>query len=308
MPLRQPHAHGATGCTGTFPTENAPLRSKMGTFAEMLAANGTITRLQNGLGYPVHLHEINPVTAFNMFYSILHPLVLRNHRFLGVQTPSDGNDLIELIHINQSVSYDALLSMFAVLYYKNLRFEDSSIGFLGSAPPVAAKKFPVFVTALINSIGPVKFDGIPARGTHIPWMSETSVDNVRPNQYQSHYIGMFNNAIVRSAQVALSSVDLMSSASSPWWTFHSYAERERDAIQSISLWSPVLFDACDNALKLGVLYAKTHLTVDVGVINFSATPFYDLNDPPREDLIPEEAFDYPYYATSQPAYFQDVRT
>ena len=41
-------------------------------------------------------------------------------------------------------------------------------------------------------------------------------------------------------------------------------------------------------------------------MNFSATPFYDVNDPPRLDEFPSEISSYPYFNTSQTAFYKFV--
>ena len=281
----------------TLPRENAASRSNMSTFAARLVENRTITQLQNGPSYSIYEHKLSAAVVFTMFYNIMSPLV-----FVNFHTEID--EVATLDVITQSIAYDALLNTYAVLYHKASRVSFGLTGAFGQAAPFSNNEFPIFVTALINSIGPVQFRGVPARGLHVPYLVFTEIEAQTPPKYAPFYVGMFKEAIAQSGSYALGAVDVMTSESSPWWTFHTYVERDTVIMDKLSLWSPVKFDDCDNVLKLGTLFAKSYLTTSVGVIHFSSTPFYDVNDPPDRRSFPPDAFDFPYFVKTQPAYYE----
>ena len=148
------------------------------------------------------------------------------------------------------------------------------------------------------------FRGVPARGTHVPYLVFTEVEAQTSQNYAYFHVAIFKDAIAQSRSSALATVDVMTSDSSPWWTFHTFVERISDTTEKYSLWSPVKFDDCDNALKFGTLFAKSYLTTDIEVIHFSATPFYDVNDPSHHGSFPPDAFKFPYFVEGQSAYYE----
>lgn len=288
----------------SLPRENAAGRSKMSTLAANLVANRTINPVMNGLNYPQHVHALRATSILAMFANIIAPLVLMNYRLLGVQTPTNPADIALLNAISQCIAYDALVATYALLYHKSSRLSVGLLPLFGQNPTIGTNDFPIFITALINSIGPVQLDDVPARGIHVPYLTWASVTACLPGTYATYRVAMFTEAIARSRQFVSASVDIFSTKSSAWWTFHCYPERSRNNILTFSLWSPVKFDSIDNALKLGVLFAKERITSDVGIISFTTTPFYDVNDPPRPAQFPVQVFNYPYFIESQPAYYR----
>ena len=277
------------------PTHNAARPAKAKIFTESLVANGIIKPEYNGINYPIHEHKLIPVALFTMFYNILHPLVYNNYPLDPSLTPVDV--------ITRSIAYDALINARAVSYQKAIREIPDLVRTLGSSPQVMLYTFPIFVAALINSIGPVHFYGLPARGIHVPYLAFDEVFALMPPSYASSHIAMFNEKLYQSRVYALLDVNIRTPESSPWWTFHTYPEHVHGNPQTYSLWSPVPWDGCDPVLKLGALFAKCRLTSSNGVVNFTSTPFYDVNDPPRANEFPPEVWSFPHFNESQPAYY-----
>ena len=277
------------------PTHIAARPAKATILAESLVASSIIKPEYNGIDYPIHVHKLFPPALFTMFYNILHPLVSNNYPLDPSLTPVDV--------IARSIAYDALVNARAVSYQKAIRESPDLVGTLGIYPQVMLYTFPIFVAALINSIGPVHFYGVPARGIHVPYLAFDEVFALMPPSYASSHLAMFNQKLYRSRVYALHDVNIGTPQSSPWWTFHAQPEHVHKNTQTYSLWSPVPWDGCDPALKLGALFAKGRLTISVGVGNFSSTPFYDVNDPPRANEFPPEVWSFPYFNQSQPAYY-----
>ena len=277
------------------PTHNAASPAKASIFVHRLVANGIIKAEHNALIFPIHEHKLHAPTLFTMFYNTLYPLVYDNHPLDPSLTPIDV--------ITRSIAYNALVNAYAVSYQKGTHISHNLVRTLGSAPEVTLYQFPIFVAALINSIGPVRFDGVPARGVHVPYLVFDEIVAQVPPSYSLSHIAMFNEKVYRSGSYAMLGVNITALESSPWWTFHGHPEHVRDIPQTYSLWSPIPWTDCDPVLKLGALFAKSRLTTSVGVVNFSSTPFYDVNDPPHVDEFPTEVYDPPYLNKSQPAYY-----
>lgn len=283
--------------------------SQMSRFASGLVANGTITKIENGKGYPLQFHRLSFHVLLSMFKNILTPLVDENHCVLGAQTTTDVEDRIVLDAIVNSVAFECIIAMYAVLYNKASRISRQATGRFGVIPSINSSEFPAYCTALINSIGPVEFDGIPSRGTHVPYLVWTDIQNPCPNNSAIFQVVKFKEKMARSNPLSLASVDVTVQGSSPWWTFHAYPTSESTATSpQYSLWSPVRFDACEHLLKLGVLLAQAKLTTGIGVINFSATPFYPIQNPNRKNVFPADFREYPYFVKSLPAFYEVVES
>ena len=277
------------------PTHNAASPAKASIFVNRLVANGIIKPEYNAFIFPIHEHKLHAPFLFTMFYNILHPLVSDNHPLDPSLTPIDV--------ITRSIAYDALVNAYAVSYQKGIYVSYNLVRTLGSAPEVMLHHFPILVANLINTIGPVEFSGVPARGVHVPYLVPDDVSAQLPPSYLPSHITTFNEKLYRSRVYGLLGVDITTHGSSPWWTFHGHPEHVRDNTRTYSLWSPIPWNDCDPVLKLGALFAKSRLTTSVGVVNFSSTPFYHVNDPPHINDFPPEVYDPPYLNQSQPAYY-----
>ena len=279
---------------------NAPYEESRGTkaldFVTSLVNDGIIRHGYAPNTNSVHEHKLSAANLFRMFYNILHPLVHNNHPSDPLVTPVDD--------ITRSIAYDALENTFAVLYHKGTREHHTLVRTLGKARDVVLYSFPIFVALLINSIGPVKFNEVPAGGFHVPYLLFDDVLALKPRSYTPSHIAMFTDKVRRSSSYALLGVDTaMRPESSPWWTFHTKAEPRSNKTPTYTLWSPVQWYYCDHVLKLGVLYAKSPVINSFGVGIVSATPYCAVNDPPRADEFPSYMVNMPYLNRSHPAYY-----
>lgn len=262
-----------------------------------------ISQIQNGHEYPLHTHRLSFTAFLSLFQTIITPLVERDYQ-LGSETNGSRATLDALI---DSVAYECVLAAYAVMYNKASRITGGLLKLFGSLPSIGTVKLPAYCTALINSIGPVQFADVPARGMHVPYLKWSDITARYPTAYAPYHVALFKEQSAYS--VAMASVDPMALESSPWWTFHAYPTNESTKeYASYSLYSPVRFDGCDFPLKLGVLFARQKLTMDAGVINHSATPYYPVEDPDRRDAFPAESRDQPYFIKNQPAYYEFVES
>ena len=273
------------------PTQDEADVSKASVFAASLADNRIIKPSHNGSTFPIHQYKLSPVSLFRMFYNILHPLVSNIHSIDPI--------VIDVDVMTRSVAYDALVNTFAVLYHKGTSKSPALIPVLGKAPDLILYKLPVFVAELINSIGPVE---IPAGRLHVPYLLFNEVVTQKPQYYNIIHTEVFIDQVFQLQSYAMLGVNIMSAESSPWWTFHSYSGRVHNNQQTYTLWSPIQWSDCDHSLKLGALFAKSRLTTCTGIVNFSCTPFYEVNYPPQSIDFPSEAMEFPYFIRSQPAY------
>lgn len=268
--------------------------------ASALVSNHIIRQIQNGDEYPIRTHRLSFTALLSLFKTIITPLIEGNHH-LG---PEKNGNRVTLDPIIDSVAYECVIAAYAVMYNKASRISGGFFQLFGSNPTIRTANFPAYCAALINAIGPVQFSDVPARGLHVPYLKRSDISAGCPAAYAPHYVALFKEQTACS--VALATVDTMVVESSPWWTFHAYPTNERtEEHASYSLYSPVRFDECDNSLKLGVLFARQKLTMDVGVINHSATPYYLVEDP-NSDAFPDESKEPPYFIKNQSAYYEFV--
>ena len=266
-------------------------------FASWLVARGILKQNPGQLPCPRHEHKLSAASLFTMFYNILLPLVATSQPI----DPSFTNIAV----MTRSIAYEALLNTFAVLHGKCTRLPGGLVSNLGPRQNVMLHKFPIFVAGLINTIGPVHFDGVPSRGVHVPYLLPDEVFAQIPRSYAASHIAKFNRKLSRSRVYDLLGVHISFGVSSAWWTLHAYPDLD-GTTKTYSLWSPVRADRCDPALKLGALFAKSRLTNSPGIVNFNSTPFYDIDDPPCLDKFPSEIFSYPYFNALQPVYYRHV--
>ena len=280
------------------PTNDEPGVNKAASFVASLVKNGIIRQGYTHDKHTPYEHKLSAEVVFTMFYNILHPLVYTNHPIDPIGTDVDV--------ITRSVAYDALVNTYAVLYHKGIRESQELLRTLGQAPEVVFYQFPIFVALLINSIGPVVFKEVPARGFHIPYLLFDEVFAQKPRNYSPSHITMFIEKVTQSKKYALLGVNvIVSCESSSWWTFHTHTHTGpgTDNTGTYSLWSPVQSYMCDPVLRLGALFAKSRLTTFAGVVNFSGTPFCYVGDPPRCNEYPTSLNEYPYFNKRHPAYY-----
>lgn len=260
-------------------------------------------QIQNGYEYPLHTHRLSFTAFLSLFQTIITPLVEGNYR-IGSETNGNRATLDALI---DSVAYECVLAAYAVMYNKASRIAGGFFELFGSPPTIRTAKFPAYCTALINAIGPVQFADVPARGMQVPYLEWSDITDGCPAAYAPYHVARFKE---KSADfVAMASVDTMALDSSPWWTFHAYpTNASTKEYASYNLYSPVRFNGCEHSLKLGVLFARQKLTMDAGVINHSATPYYRVEDPDNLDAFPAESKDAPYFIKNQPAYYEFVES
>ena len=105
--------------------------------------------------YPLTIHTIDAQVLFNMFYRMMFQLVLPISRELGFPDPTVAAATVALLRIAESVSYSALLATYCVLYNKARRI-DPVLTRTPASPTLTFDTFPIYITALINSIGPIQ--------------------------------------------------------------------------------------------------------------------------------------------------------
>ena len=275
--------------------------SRASRLTSALVSNYTINQIQNGDEYPLRAHRLSFTALLSLFKTIISPLVERNHHFF-LET---NNNRATLDTIIDSVAYECVIAAYSVMYNKASRISGSFVQLFGSNPTILTAEFPTYCTALINAIGPIQFSDVPARGLHVPYLKRSDITAGCPAAYAPHYVALFKEQTAYS--VAMASVDTMVVESSPWWTFHAYPTNEgSEEHASYILYSPVRFDGCENSLKLGVLFAREKLTMDVGVINHSATPYYLVKNPDKRDNFPAESKEPPHFIKNQSAYYEFV--
>jgi hypothetical protein len=278
----------------------------MSQFAANLLAEQTLGISTNGVNYPFHFHKLNADVCMSMFLNIVTPLVFSMYRTLGASTPVNAADVASLTLTARHVAFIALEAMYNQLYNKAYKLSATAVRQFGNPAVQMSNEFPVFISALITSAGPIQFDNIPARGIHIPFLVYDEVQALLPTNtagaHEPFRVGMFAEAMTRSREYLSTIVDINTTTSSAWWTFHVWAQPERNGSASYRMYSPVKFPDVQDELKLGVLFAKEKLTSGPGVVNFSSSPFFDINDPPRRNNLPAIVWQFPHYIESQPAY------
>ena len=278
------------------PIANSVPPSKASIFVSTLKAQGFIKPEPSRLDDPVHEHRLSASVLFTMFYNILHPLVLSAH-------PIEPN-LTNVDVITRSIAFDALMDTYAILYVRGTPVSSALSDTMGGPRAIQSYRFPVFVTSLISSIGPVYFVGLTHRGRHVPFLVLAEVYAQIPQSYRSFHRTLFNEKMFQLGMYALLDIQPMVKTSA-WWTFHTYSENVGGDIK-YTLWSPLRYDICDPVLRLGTLFAKSRLTRSAGIVNFTCTPFYDVNEPPGPDDFPSEINSYPYFNVLHPTYYRHL--
>lgn len=293
-------------------------KSKMSSFGATLAANFTIVQNENGPTYPVLAHHLNTTAMFNMFARIIFQICLSINRELGA--PNVVNDLPVIRDITNSVAWDALSAAYVVMYNKGRRFDYGLFANM-PVPPILATKFPIFVSALINSIGPIQRDDVPSRRIHVPYITYNDVNNNRPAGYASHLAARFVEKFGKTKLLS-GIVESNGSESSGWWTIHPlFLRRSMVPDQlvpnapnypELALYSPFGYDNVENYLKLAPLYSVEPLAFP-GVGPYSVTDWYtrdQLNNFqgtwPNESDFPLESRNYPYLWTGTAAYYSRI--
>lgn len=288
-----PNSHSATA------TGNSPASS----LSSALVTDYTTKKVENSHEYPILTHRLSFTALMSLFKTIITPLVEDTNLW---RLNSNGNSAA-LDTLLDSIAYECVATAYTVMYYKASRISVDFLQLFGPTATIHTPNFPAYCAALISTIGPVQFTGVPARGIHIPYLKWSDIAVGCPAAWAPHHTALFKEQI--GSFVAMASVDTTVLESSPWWTFHAYPTNEStEEHASYSLYSPVSSDECDEILRLGVLFARQKLTVDVGVINHSATPYYPVEDPDRRDAFPAQSKEPPYFIKNQPAYYEFVES
>lgn len=299
--VEKPNTGGVATAVPSIETSTS--KTKMAMVGAMLTAEGHLYSRENGRTYPLHWHKLSVVVIMTMFTNILEPLARAHYRSIGIRDLQNAAEVQRMNEIISSAAYEALTTMFTVLFNKAARYTGTAMVYFGSIPLPNNTAFPAYMTSLINSIGPIQFAQLPSRGVHIPYITQDDLTNAMPATFATHHVAALIEGFEKAKTVALASVDVHTLASSAWWTFHVYTDIAARNVTHYSLWSPVVFDDVELHLSIGCLFARNRLTTDIGVINFSASEWHDTgrNDPRLSDF-PQTIWNYPNFVDNQPAY------
>lgn len=80
--------------------------------------------------------------------------------------------------------------MYNVLYNKALRHDPHMVRALRQ-PVLLPTRFPVYITALINSSGPYQLNDIRSCRMHVPYITYHEITAARPATCQTHHVTLF---------------------------------------------------------------------------------------------------------------------
>lgn len=145
------------------------------------------------------------------------------------------------------MAFDALEAAYAVLYNQPRRV-DTAVTTGEPIPHTVFSAFPVYVAALINSLGPFESKSLPSRRTHVLFMRHAEVEACRPAYYAGHLSARFRMECLESTFL-LSSIEPAGTDRWTFWdtkvndtTFQDYSLDTGNTLASYRIWSPIRSD------------------------------------------------------------------
>jgi hypothetical protein len=212
--------------------QNQPAgRTTINLVAQRLVSNQDATPSWNNERPFINLVPIYPDRLREVFDAILYPIVYGNYRAIGTRTNTAAQDAQILNNIITTVSINAVIAAYAVMYNKATSINTGYVVNFGGVPEVDKFRFPALITHLVNSLGPIQRDRDPYRCLFVPVMSKVDVDNLRANTpgYDPLLEEMFTTGVLKTRNVLVTDVDVNAKDSSHWWTL--YVERMHTAYQ-----------------------------------------------------------------------------
>jgi len=279
--------------------------TKINAVAQRLVATTVINNYANNPRTYSEMVKINATALFALFLNILLPLAFDVHRAIGLNS-SSGNFNAMVTEYASSYARSAVIATHGVLFNKALRIASSGSDLFNGYPVLSAVVFPQYVTAIINSFGPVTLKN-PGHFQLVPFLDLTECLNTYAGQNIERNVGMISNAMSRERTIGMTTVDPLNNTSSNWWTYFLSSTRS-GGVPSLRLFSPVPFDDTEVALQPALAFSNRTIlaTSDPASAVLSTSDWFDFPAPPRETDFPAAVFEPPSFNKHFPAYFSTV--
>lgn len=304
-------------------TKIATGRSGMAEFAAILAANHIIDDQDNERDWPITIVDLSAEGLHELYSRITFYLVRALSREMGYPQ-LNAQTLTDIRNMSRYVGWVALHASYLVSYNKGIKLLPSTF-IAAQTPPVSYLTFPIFITALINSIGPIQQDGFPAKRTYVPILRWSQVNNARPAGYNDILVNRFFEKFPKTKYL-VGNVEPFGTASQPWWAIwprngqpstmqDEFLEPPNQGyLAAKDLFSPVPYSEILNELKTALVHLDYPLAVP-GMAHHTATPWYSEDELDRYNTatpplaaFPDEAREYPYYDKSYKAIIHRVES
>lgn len=269
--------------------------------------------------YPVTVHRLDARVLFDLFGRITFQIATSIKHELGFPN-FDAASQRSIREISKCVAYQALLATYSVTFKKGSRHLPTY--FHGQHRPLAAHfTFPIYISTLINTIGPLQIGDYPAPCSHVPYLSYYEIVAQRPPAYAEHHLSRFCEKLSRSGYLT-GTVEPDGTASNGWWTLWpvkeptsivvdysnvvDYYVGETTLLPVITVFMPQKADQLEDHFKLAIVFAQKPLCVP-GIGQFSATEWYEATDLENFDKLPTPwqfpaaTREFPYYNESNRA-------
>lgn len=269
------------------------------------------------------LHKLSATSLYNMYVRMLSIPCSALSSELGLHDSKTGVlDKDKSRNFIQDVAYEALGATHVVLYNKAQK-----VHYLGAPPTISVSfpRLPVYMSTLINTIGPVRSEGFLLGGWQVPYLDEADVKAVEPVAYgRQSAVGRLASELHQGGYET-ASVGMLGNnyESNGWWTL--WAARTQHPcdplldpftgigrIKNRTIWAPLLVGEILKPLQLALSYAGEPLC-DVGL--HSTTPWYEagafvgpLYDDPKPGDFPAEARAAPYFCGDGLVYHEKVES